>query len=135
MKTLKTWLTGTLILSLVGFLLYGVVVTYFTYGEGFRVGTLAKLSRKGLLLKTYEGELQQGFLEPNADSGVATRLWTFSVYNEPEVLSQIDEALKRGGHVKLYYREKLKALPWVGETKYLVYKVEILEAPLKTPNS
>jgi len=130
MKIIKNWFLGAFLALGLGSALYATVVTYFSYGVGFRVGTLAKLSKKGFLFKTYEGELQQGFLEHNPDSGVATRLWTFSVHNEPEVLAQFDEALKKGGHVKVHYVEKLRTLPWVGDTKYLVTHLEILDAPV-----
>lgn len=98
------------------------------YSDGFRVGQLSKLSQRGLIFKTYEGELQLGFLENNADDGgVATRMWSFSVENDPEILKAIDEAILKAHRVKLYYKEKYMVIPWESETRYVVYKVEAVQ--------
>src|SRR5690606_22893480 len=49
---------------------------YASYGDGYRVGTILKLARKGVIFKTWEGELSQGFLEsaPDVSAGVGTRI-------------------------------------------------------------
>lgn len=103
-------------------------VMYGSYAEGFRVGTVAKMSKKGLLFKTWEGELTQGFLDSNpadgAASGVATRIWYFTVDGDPVVLGDIDKAIEQGHKVKMFYKEKFTSLPWVGETRHIVFKVE-----------
>lgn len=99
-----------------------------SYGDGYRVGTILKMSRKGVVFKTWEGELTQGFLESGqADAGsggVATRIWYFTVDGDPQVLGQIDHAIQTNKKVKLYYKEKYTLLPWVGDTRQLVFKVE-----------
>ncbi len=97
------------------------------YGEGYRVGTILKMSKKGVLFKTWEGELTQGFLESTADAtsaGVSTRIWYFTVENDDEVISAIDHAIETNKKVKLFYKEKYTLLPWVGDTRQIVYKVE-----------
>ena len=47
------------------------------YSDGDRTGYLQKLSRKGWLCKTYEGELAMTTVP-----GVAPTLWTFSVWDD-----------------------------------------------------
>jgi hypothetical protein len=119
-------------IGVVAFLVLAVILTlvflrYASYSEGFRVGVIQKVSRKGMLFKTIEGELSQGFIEGAADtnaSGVGTRVWTFSVENDKDVLAQIDHAIETNKKVKVYYKERYRKLPWVGDTSFTVYKVE-----------
>jgi len=103
-------------------------IMFASYGDGYRVGVIQKIARKGVIFKTYEGELTQGFIEgaqgdPNA-SAVSTRIWYFTVENDPKVLAQIDHAIEANKKVKLYYKEKYMGLPWVGDTRQIVFKVE-----------
>lgn len=99
-----------------------------SYGDGYRVGNVTKLARKGVLFHTWEGELTQGFLEsaPSGDAsgGVATRLWYFTAEDAADVLSGIDRSISHGKRVKLFYKERFTTLPWVGDTRHVVYKVE-----------
>jgi hypothetical protein len=98
-----------------------------SYSDGYRVGTIQKISKKGVFFKSYEGELAQGFLDanPEMDGGVATRTFSFSVpAGSDEVLASIDRAIEHNRRVKLYYEERYRTLPWVGDTKYVVTKVE-----------
>ena len=95
------------------------------YSEGYRVGQIIKLSHKGFVFKTWEGTLDFGYLQQDPSAGVATRLWDFSVRDSDEgVRRDIDSAISANAKVKLYYREKYFLWPWLGDTKYFVYKVE-----------
>ena len=42
---------------------YFTFIYYASYSEGYRAGELIKFSKKGLLFKTWEGELSQGVSE------------------------------------------------------------------------
>ncbi len=121
-----------ILLMMGGGVLVLIVGVYFflmnaSYSNGFRVGTIQKVSKKGIIFKTYEGELSQGFIDNSQDAaatGVGTRVWTFTVEKDPEVLKQIDHAIETNKKVKLYYNERYKVLPWVGDTAQIVFKVE-----------
>jgi hypothetical protein len=76
---------------------------------------------KGILLKTFEGTLNTGGLAINGQGGAVSTNWDFSVWDR-EVYKELDDL--QGEKVKLYYRQKLKAMPWQGMTDYFVYKVE-----------
>jgi hypothetical protein len=105
------------------FILIGVGVGYFlyrnyTYSEGSRTGTLVKMSRRGVVFKTYEGQLHlAGSTIMNNQSS-----WEFSVSDNAtyEMLQKLE-----GNEVTVYYKEKIDAFPWQGETNYLVYKAEV----------
>lgn len=105
----------------VGYYLFG------NYSEGYRAGTVIKLSRKGLVIKTYEGELNLGMgIHDEGSSVSVSNLWNFSVSSSDSAcLAMLDSAMLSGKRAKLLYREKFVAVPWRGDTKYQVYKVEI----------
>jgi hypothetical protein len=110
-----------IVLAGVGYYLFG------NYSDGYRAGTVIKLSRKGLVFKTYEGELNLGMGIHDAGSSVSiSNVWNFSVQSSDSTcLAMLDTAMLSGKRAKLHYREKFVAVPWQGDTKFLVYKVEI----------
>lgn len=112
-----------LLLTVGGF--YGY--TNYTYSEGTRNGTIIKLSKKGMFFKTWEGQLNLGAYT-REDGKAPTTIWEFSVpKGKSQVRQDINDAIDAGKRVKLHYKEKLVTLPWRGDTKYLVHKVEILQ--------
>ena len=122
MKTAKLVLALIVVLAMlgVGYYLFG------NYSDGYRAGTVMKISRKGLLIKTYEGELNLGMGIHDGGSSVAvSNVWYFSVSSsDTACLAGLDSAMLSGRRAKLHYREKFVAVPWRGDTKYQVYKVE-----------
>lgn len=111
-------------------LLWILVGSYFvflgSYSDGYRIGTVIKLSKKGYIFKTYEGQLNLEFFHAaGKTNNQQSNIWDFSVADK-EVASGIELANDHGKRVKLYYDEKYYRLPWVGETKYVVNKVEEL---------
>ena len=111
------------VLVIAGFLMYA----NFTYSKGYRNGTVIKISSKGMMFKTWEGQLNIGAYT-NEGSGAPTTIWEFSVPGSSDkVLEDINSSIDQGKRVKLHYKEKLMTLPWRGDTKYLIYKVDILE--------
>lgn len=100
------------------------VTASINYSKGYRAGTIMKLSYKGVLFKTYEGQLNTGggF---NESGDITSSIWNFSVRKkEQRVLDDIQNAVDNNYRVKLYYREKYLKLPFWGDTKYFIYKVE-----------
>ena len=96
----------------------------WSYSTGERAGWVQKLSNKGWLCKTWEGELALVSLP-----GSAVEKFYFTVRDEA-VAQQIMKAM--GRRVSLHYEEKV-GLPTTcfGETRHYVTKVEIAaEIPL-----
>ncbi len=105
----------------VGVALYFTFLYYATYSEGVRSGDLIKISNKGMVFKTWEGELSQGF------SG--TKIFAFSVLDkEQKVIKQLQDL--QGQYVKITYVERYKTFPWWGDTKYFITAVEKENSPL-----
>lgn len=106
---------GSIILAISGFLIYANI----NFSKGNRIGNVVKISEKGVLFKTWEGQLSYG---DNKE------MWDFSIpKSQEQVRLNIDDANENNKRVKLYYKEKHITFPWRGDTKYLVYKVEILK--------
>ena len=112
MKKFLFWIFGIAIVSVT---FYVLAVYYITYSQGYRAGELVKFSHKGLIFKTWEGELSQGVSE--------AQLFEFSVESsEKKVIQDLQEL--QGQHVRLTYKERFRTFFWLGDTKYYVTKVE-----------
>ncbi len=106
-------------LLLILFLAWCAFVLYANYSTGMRAGTVMKISKKGYVFKTYEGQLNLGLVQSNEN------IWSFSVPAEDTaVVHQIEHAAATGKRVSLHYDEKYYQYDWAGETKYFVNKVE-----------
>jgi hypothetical protein len=102
-------------------------VLYADYSDGERAGVPVKFSRKGVIFKTYEGELNVGGLS-NSSEGAIPTTWTFSVRRSDEDVQRgMSVAMEESKRVKLHYTEKYVQLFWRGDTKYFVHRVEILD--------
>lgn len=94
---------------------YFLFVYYATYSKGYRSGELVKISNKGVLFKTWEGEISQGVSE--------AQIFQFSVESsEKEVIELLKNM--QGQTVKLTYKERFATFPWLGDTKYFVTEVD-----------
>ena len=95
-------------------------IYYVPYSEGVRSGELIKISRKGVMVKTWEGEISQGI------SGA--QIFSFSVEdNEEKVIKDLNSL--QGSYVKVYYKERYKSVFWLGDSVYFITKVEKEKSP------
>lgn len=108
--------------------IFGSYFVLGNYSQGTRAGVVQKLSRKGIVIKTWEGQLNLGGFNTTETGGVGATIWDFSVKGKNQlVLDELEKASLNGKRVKLYYTEKFLKLFWIGETKYFVHKVEPFE--------
>lgn len=108
-----------LVLGLMAFFYYG------TYSEGVRAGTIIKVSKRGTIFKTYEGQLNVEAFGAVKGKSTMTEAFEFSIPKDSVLISEIEAVT--GRRVKLYYKEKYFLFPWLGETKYLATEVELTE--------
>ncbi|WP_035360627.1 hypothetical protein [Dyadobacter alkalitolerans] len=122
---MRKWVIFAIFLAVIFGILY--YLTFGYYSEGKRGGFITKLSNKGYLFKTYEGELRMGGL-CEGDGTMNSSEWVFSVSaKNKDAIAKLEEAIKNGQRVSLTYEEKFFTLPWNGDTKYFVTNVEVLE--------
>jgi len=114
MKTLIKIIVGILFI----FIAYLCFLYFAHYSEGVRAGELVKFSNKGVIIKTWEGEISQGVSE--------SQFFKFSVEDkEKQVIEDLNNF--QGQYLKLHYFERYKTLFWLGDTKYFITKVEKTE--------
>jgi hypothetical protein len=114
--TPRRLLTALLILALLG-VLYFLVVLNWSYSSGERAGWIQKLSHKGWVCKTWEGELALVSLP-----GTSTvEKFVFTVRDE-RVAAELTAVM--GTRVSLHYEQKV-GLPTscFGETRYYITHV------------
>jgi uncharacterized protein YwgA len=101
---------------------YFTFLYYATYSEGYRSGELIKISNKGMIFKTWEGELSQGI--------AGAQVFKFSILDsQKKVIQEMKEL--QGEYVKVTYVERYKTFPWWGDTKYYVTEVIKEDSPFK----
>jgi hypothetical protein len=104
----------------------GVIFIYwkyfYTYSEGYRAGLLQKFSHKGVIFKTYEGEIILSSVSSNRDVALASEKFLFTVTNKT-LMRQFDTL--QGQPVIVHYRQKNAALFWRGDSPYLVDSVKV----------
>lgn len=111
---------GILLVAVLGITGYTMLMLNWSYSDGERVGVVQKLSRKGWLCKTSEGELAMYVV-----GGIAPQIWSFTVHDKA-VLGQLNDAL--GKRVRVHYDEH-RGL-WsscFGDTPYFVNAVTVLD--------
>jgi hypothetical protein len=116
----KRILIAVVLLGIIGPVLYTEATLHFSYSSGERVGFVQKLSKKGWLCKTNEGELAQVNM-----AGQPATIFTFTVPDD-KLSAEIESY--SGHRVELHYEEH-KGVPssCFGDTTYFVTAVKKTE--------
>ena len=102
------------------FIAWFAFIYFVPYSEGTRSGELIKFSKKGVISKTWEGEISQGI------SGA--QIFQFSVLdNNQEAIEALQE--NEGNYVRLKYMERYATFFFWGDTKYFITEVEEAQSP------
>jgi hypothetical protein len=111
---------GIPLLIIVGFSLYTLFTLEFAYSKGERVGFVQKLSKRGWLCKTNEGDLAMVNM-----AGQPAEMFNFTVPDD-KVVKEIEEFA--GHRVELQYEEH-RGIPssCFGDTQYFVTGVKRTE--------
>lgn len=121
-KTSRIALFGAAFVAVVvmGFAAYIWIALHWNYSEGERAGFMQKLSHKGWLCKTWEGELSLVALP-----GAAPEKFYFTVRDDA-IAQQINALV--GQRIALTY-EQHKGLPTscFGETEYFVTAAQLVK--------
>jgi hypothetical protein len=102
-----------IVLPAAGFALWTRITLNYSYSHGDRAAYVQKISQKGWLCKTWEGELSMANLP-----GTMPQIFTFSVRDD-KVARQLTETI--GRRVSIHY-EQHRGLPTscFGETEYFI---------------
>jgi hypothetical protein len=102
-----------------GAALWTLITLKFSYSSGDRIGYVQKLSRKGWICRTWEGELAM-----TPVPGSAPEIFTFTIPSDA-VAKRVSEL--EGKKVALHYQEK-RGIPssCFGDTNYYIVDVRAL---------
>ena len=120
----KRWLTiggiSVVVLPIIVFAVWTVVALKFSYSTGQRAGYVQKISKKGWICPTWEGELQMVNIP-----GAAPERWSFTVRDDL-VAAAVQKSI--GNSVALEYEEH-RGVPTscFGETNYFVVGIRKLD--------
>lgn len=114
----KILIGGFLILGLTAYLRY-----YWVFGTGAKSGELNYVVHKGYLFKTFEGKMIQTGVRTQGGSLQGLE-FLFSV--EDEAVAQQLMA-HSGNQFNLHYKEYKGALPWRGNTRFVVDSIISME--------
>jgi hypothetical protein len=115
----KIILFGFLAVVVGGASLWTLITLTFSYSDGDRIGYVQKLSRRGWICRTWEGELAM-----TPVPGVQPQIFTFTVRDEA-VAKRVKDA--EGKRVALHYKEK-RGVPssCFGDTSYFISDIRLL---------
>lgn len=121
------WLLGVLVAVLIVAVYFAFVLNW-NYSSGERAGWVQKLSDKGWLCKTWEGELALVSLP-----GSTPEKFFFTIHDEA-VAAQVNAVM--GKRVSLHYEEKV-GLPTTcfGETRHFVTGVRVQDEMQLSPGN
>ena len=107
-----------------------LVLTFANYSEGTRAGFVIKVSKKGFVFKTWEGQLNlQSFGAANTGNSF-TEVFDFSIpKGDTALYKTLEHVSLTGERINMHYTEKLVKLPWNGDTKYFVTEIDRLPNP------
>ena len=110
------WLISSLLGLVLLFAAYTWLVLHWSYSTGERAGYIQKLSRKGWLCKTWEGEIALVSMP-----GTVAEKFAFSVRDDA-VAAEIQKSL--GSRVTLVYEQHI-GVPTTcfGDTEYYIVRV------------
>ncbi|HCE59162.1 MAG TPA: hypothetical protein DER09_15345 [Prolixibacteraceae bacterium] len=120
-KKILYWILFVLVIVIAAFIYFKYA---FDYSKGYRAGLLQKFSEKGVVFKTYEGEMILSSVQSNANVAIASEKFLFSVADE-SVAKQMEQI--QGKNVVVHYREKKGTLPWRGDSPYIVDSVKVAD--------
>ena len=116
----KLAIAAIIVMPALIFTIWSGIALSYSYSDGNRVGYVQKLSRRGWLCKTWEGELQLSNIP-----GSAPVLFQFTVRSD-SIAKVIEDA--GGKQLQLYYKQHV-GLPTdcFGDTEYFVDGVRITQ--------
>ena len=106
-------------IAVVAFLYFG------TYSEGNRAGIIMKVSKKGTIFKTWEGQMNLETFGAVKTDNIVSETFTFSIEKgNQELIDALNAAALSGDRVNLKYIERYINVSWRGESKYFAVDVE-----------
>lgn len=109
----------------------GVFSFYYwgVYEHGVMAGKVLRVSKKGMIFKTYEGKINLETFGALRGASPIAESFDFSVEPGDEaVIKRLEEVSLSGERVNLHFVKRYAVFPWRGDTRYFATKVERADA-------
>ncbi|HYC83891.1 MAG TPA: hypothetical protein VEB86_01660 [Chryseosolibacter sp.] len=128
-ERLKSTTKKVVKIIIITLIVVGICVFSFYYwgvhDEGVRAGNVLRISKKGVLFKTYEGQLNLQTFGALKGANPIMESFNFSVEGSDQgVIQDLEKVALTGERVNLHYVKRYARFPWRGDTKYFITKVE-----------
>ena len=121
-------IAAIVLIAIFAFLSFGV------YSEGTRAGQVIKVSKKGVVFKTWEGQLNMQSFGAIKSNNTMAEVFDFSITKgDTSIYNLLENVSLTGERVNLHYKEKFAKLPWNGDSKFFVIKIDRLPKEDKKP--
>jgi hypothetical protein len=121
MSILKKIVFGLVVLGL-------AVLAFFysgTFSEGTRAGVVTKISQRGVIFKTWEGQMSLKTFGAIQSDNMVSDTYKFSIEKgNAALIKELQDAALSGERVNLLYKERYMTVPWRGDTKVFAVGVE-----------
>lgn len=113
----KRFTRTLMVLLLLGLIAFTYFKFFFVFGDGVKSGHLNYAVKKGNIFKTYEGKLIQEGYKSKTAGVIQSYEFEFSIKSKKiyDILSA-----NSGKLFDLHYKEYHGAIPWRGNTRYIV---------------
>lgn len=127
MRKAGTIITLIIILALAGFIYWRY---FFVFAEGTRAGVLNTFQKKGVIFKTYEGQLIQSGFRGNPTTAIQSNQFSFSVTDENIAQKLMQNS---GKDMELHYKRYIGTLPWRGMQLFIIDSIYNISNPTSQP--
>lgn len=117
MRKATTIIITVIIIALIGFIYWRY---FFVFAEGTKAGVLNTFQKKGVIFKTYEGQLIQSGFRGNPTTAIQSNQFSFSVTDDNVAKKLMENS---GKDMELHYKRYVGALPWRGMQLFIVDSV------------
>lgn len=93
----------------------------YVYSDGIKKGNLTKITKKGFIFKTFEGQINMGGMTSDSNGNMTANVFNFSIL-DPEVFKQLQS--KEGAVVSLKYSQFLRVPLTKGDTNYIITELK-----------
>jgi hypothetical protein len=126
-QTTRRVIKITLIAAVILAISFLCLAYWGVYDEGVRAGTVLRISKKGMIFKTFEGQLNVQTFGAFKGTNPIMEAFDFSVSpTDEQVIRDLQTVALSGERVNLHYVSRYVVFPWRGDTKYFITKVERL---------
>ncbi|MGF1638195.1 MAG: hypothetical protein ACFCUU_14040 [Cyclobacteriaceae bacterium] len=116
-----------------GIIIIGGIATFSflywsTYESGVMAGTILRVSKKGVMFKTYEGKINLESFGALKSVSPLAETFDFSIERkEKDLIEQLQQSSLSGERVNLHFVKRYMIFPWRGDTRYFATRVERIE--------